>query len=64
MYNVLNLFVFIYKSLVISSVIMKNTYHNNLTQVPEPGFFSGNTAETELYFNEELHTLLGVSEKR
>ena len=30
-------------------VIMKNTYHNNLTQVPEPGFFSGNTAETELF---------------
>ncbi len=30
-------------------VIMKNTFHNNLNQVPEPGFFSGNTTETELF---------------
>ena len=32
-----------------NDVIMKNTYHNNPPQVPEPGFFSGNTAETELF---------------
>ena len=32
-----------------NDVIMKNSYSNNLQQVPEPGFFSGNTNDTDLF---------------
>jgi len=32
-----------------NDVIMKNSYSNNLQQVPEPGFFSDNTNDTDLF---------------
>ena len=30
-------------------VVMRTPYHYNLTQIPEPGFFSGNPNETDLF---------------
>ncbi len=30
-------------------VVMRSNYHYNLTQIPEPGFFSGDTNETDLF---------------
>ena len=33
-----------------NDVIIKNSYSNNLQQVPEFGFFSGNTNDTDLFW--------------